>query len=316
MIKKMKSIQHLFTFILMFLFFTTSISAQCPNQDDENKLDGQAEVDAFLAENPNCTYLWELELSGDVTDISGFSTLTSVSYLYIDDCPNLTDISAFSNIDSIFGNLGFYDTEGLTSPCGLHNLVYIGNDLRFEGTVSIETLEGLENVNFIGDDISIEENENLENLNGIQNSFLIPGSSIRIRDNPSLTNCCGIQHLVNNTEDLSLIIENTPSFCSSEQEIIDADCNFPISSCITNTEDVASIDIKIYPNPAHTILKIANREAVEIDEIVMFNSFGHMVLRVVRPSTSIDIDFLSGGLYIAEIRIGDLKMVEKLVVQE
>ena len=94
------------------------LSAQCPDEN-EIRLDGQAEVDAFLEAYGDCTHLFELELSGDISDISGFSSLTSLDYLYINECPLITDLDGFSNVDSIFGNLGFYDTEGLTTLCGL-----------------------------------------------------------------------------------------------------------------------------------------------------------------------------------------------------
>ena len=119
MIKKFNISRCISICLLLISMLTASnLKAQCPNQNDDVTLDGQAEVDAFLADNPNCTHLDQLELSGDISDISGFSTLTSVDFLYIVDCPNLTDISAFSNIDSIHGHLGFEGTEGLTNACG------------------------------------------------------------------------------------------------------------------------------------------------------------------------------------------------------
>ena len=89
MIKKINSSTSISVVMLLIsVLLTSNLNAQCPNQEDDNKLNGQAEVDAFLAANPDCTYLWELELSGDVSDISGFSKLTSVSFLYIQECPN------------------------------------------------------------------------------------------------------------------------------------------------------------------------------------------------------------------------------------
>ncbi|MEM9545658.1 MAG: T9SS type A sorting domain-containing protein [Bacteroidota bacterium] len=302
--------------LLISLFFTVNLNAQCPNQDDENKLKSQADVDAFLADNPDCTHLFELELSGDISDISGFSTLTSVEFLYIEDCPNLTDISAFSNIDSIFGHLGFDGTEGLTSACGFDNLVFIGRDLRVWETVSMQNLDGLENVVFIGDDISIEENQNLENLDGIKNASMVSGTRINLLDNPSLTNCCGIQHLIENTEDLSVNIQNTPSFCSSTTEILEADCSFPSSSCITNVDEQANIDIELFPNPASDYLEIRNAESLKIDGLVMYNSIGQVVHQVIEPRSIVNIDFLENGLYTVEIQTGNLSTAKKIVIQK
>lgn len=301
---------------MMCILFAHTSSAQCPDQDDEIYLKSQAEVDAFLVNNPNCTYIYELELAGDINDLSGFSSLNTVSYLYLYDCPNLTDLSGLSNIDSVYGNLGFYNTEGFTNACGLESLVFIGNDLRFEGTVSIENLEGLENVIYIGDDITIEDNGSLENLNGIQNATLNEGSYINIDNNPMLTNCCGIQNIVNNTADVNLSIENTPSFCSTEEEIANAECNFPISSCITSTDEEQVIDVQISPNPVRNFLMIDNNESEKIDQLLVYNSFGQLVLQVKEPATQVKINFLSNGLYFVELRIGGLSKVVKIVKGE
>ena len=54
--------------LLSFVFSSGSISAQCPDQNETHNLKSQAEVDAFLVNNPECPYIFELELSGDISD--------------------------------------------------------------------------------------------------------------------------------------------------------------------------------------------------------------------------------------------------------
>jgi len=302
--------------VLVIILMGTMVSAQCPDANGSHNLKSQADVDAFLVNNPSCTYISELELSGDISDISGFSTLTSVDYLYIDDCPNLIGLTGFHNIDTIFENLGFYDTEGFSDLCGLNNLKFIGNDLRLEGTKSIENLNGLENLIFIGDNISIEENEKLESLNGLQNASLVDGVSINILDNPVLANCCGLQNIFSNTADLDVTIVNTPSLCSSIEDIINADCEFPVTDCITNTSEELAINIKVYPNPASNYLKIDNYESQKIDQLLLYNSFGQRVIKVENPSSSIPVDLLANGIYVVEIRIGERTLSDKIIIEK
>ncbi len=302
--------------VLMIILSSSILYAQeCPDQDDSNYLNGQAEVDAFLASNPNCTYLYELDLSGDINDLSGFSSLTSLNYLYINNCPDLLDLSGFDNIDSIFGNLGFSNTAGITNLCGLNSLSFIGNDLRVEGTVSIKNLDGLESLRRVGDDITIEENQSLENINGLQNIDILDGDYISITDNPSLMSCCGLQIIISTAADISIQIENNPSMCSSISEISEADCEFPVSECMVNINDVSSININVYPNPTSNFLRLENNEEKYIDQLTIYNSYGQVVLKKDRPSEFISIEGVKNGLYIAEIKIGKFSEVVKIVVQ-
>ena len=301
--------------VLISIFITTGINAQdCPDQDEEIRLKSQAEVDEFLANNPNCTYIYEIEISGDINDLSGFSTLNSVSYLYINDCPNLIDLSGFGNIDSIYQNLGFYDTEGLTNLCGLDNLKYIGRDLRLEGTISIENLDGIENLTMLGN-IRIEENQNLENLNGLKNATMESESDISVKDNPALQSCCGIKDILITTSDLDIDIENNPSICSSAEEITTLICEFSSSTCITNTEEELVLDIKFSPNPVSNYLRIENFEDEIIDRLILYNSFGQSVMQIENPSTSVPMDLLPNGIYIVEIRMGGSNILNKVIVQ-
>ena len=301
--------------VLLIIFSSGSIIAQCPNANETHNLKSQADVDAFLENNPNCTYLRELELSGDIVDISGFSSLTSVSYLYIDDCPNLTNLMGFSNIDSIFDNLGFYDTEGLTNLCGLDNLKYIGRDLRLEGTISIENLDGIENLTMLGN-IRIEENQNLENLNGLKNATMEIESDINVKDNPALQSCCGIKDILITISDLDIDIENNPSICSSEEEITTLICEFSSSTCITNTEEELVLDIKFSPNPVSNYLKIENFEDEKIDQLILYNSFGQIALQIIDPPSLVSLSQLSNGIYLIEMRMGDDRRMDKIIVQK
>ena len=315
----MKTALLFFTTIFLTIFSSTLVFAQgCPDQFNENKLEGQQEVDEFLQLNPDCEYLFELDLTGDVTDISGFASLKSVSYLYVNDCPLLTNLNGFHNIDSIFGNLGFYNTEGITNLCGLDNIKYIGNDLRVVDCISMENLIGLGPVSEILDDIEIEGNINLVSLDGLENITSL-ASSLRITDNPKLVNCCGVQQLLNAGNPLSSItIENNPSNCSNVDQIVATTCSAPTELCpfsVSTTELIAT-DIQVFPNPARQFIQLEYTDDLVVNEVSIYDLLGQKHLQTFNPDNTISLANISKGIYVAIFRTnGNAFIKKKIVVQ-
>jgi len=85
------------SFFIVFIFLQSSLLAQCPT--GEVYLENQQDIADFIADFPNCTELSTLEISDDVTDISGLSNLTKIlksleglnRVVYIEDDITITD---------------------------------------------------------------------------------------------------------------------------------------------------------------------------------------------------------------------------------
>jgi len=199
------------TFCLIFLSIATA-KGQCPDLFDVFRLDTQEDVDNFVLMYPNCDHVGEIEIGREVTDLSGLKSIRVLEYLYFSDCDKLPNLNGLEGLDTIYHNLGFYDSLGFNNLCGLQNLKYIGRDLRLEETYQLESLTGLESLNHIGDDIEITDNQDLIDIYGIQNVVnVVSGSNVRITANFSLRNCCGVQNLVSNFPQLNFDIELTSS---------------------------------------------------------------------------------------------------------
>ena len=308
--------------ILCFLIVAHNLQAQCPQGNETVKLEGQAEVDEFLLQNPSCTFIEELELTGDVTDISGFSTLTTLNYLYFENCPLLTELSAFINVDTIYENLGFYNTMGFVDLCGLNNLVYIGDDLRLEETEGIRSLVGLERLNTIADDITIFGNVDLENIENLETVISfgddpLEKHNIGLRDNPKLSDCCGIQSLYEQFPQFNWVIENNAPNCNSLMEIENLDCNISPILCTTNsTNDTGLSYITVSPNPCSDFIELINPLGRSINKISLIGLDGRLVSEFDINSSRLDLAAVNAGIYLLRLRIDDVYKVSKIVVSK
>jgi len=303
------------------LFSALNLSAQCPQTNETVKLDGQAEVDAFIANNPTCEYIEELELTGDVTDVSGFSTLKSLDYLYFVDCPLLTDISAFGNVDSIFNHLGFYDAVGFPDLCGLDNLKFIGQDLRLEETSGLKALTGLEQVNTIGDDITIFENVDLERLDGIENvvSFgddINESHYVQITSNPKLDDCCGIQNLYALFPMENWEVSNNAVNCNSIMEVENDDCTMPSASCIINTKDHFTERVIVSPNPSSDFVNIENASGYLITDVELMSLDGRLISKLKIADKQLDVSNVNAGIYFLKMKFdGEIRMTRIVIAK-
>lgn len=237
-----KNVLNLSWVIFLFSFIS------CNSPEDERPIEypesigflDQSELDEF-AINQYEIINGDLVLNG-ITDISALHTLkevrgnifigwTSLSslegfhnlhkiggHLNISWNDYLEDLSAFSNIDSLHGDLIIMGQPKLMSLEGFENVTYIGNHVEIawngfknlSGFESVKQINGsievslnlntkeisaFENLESIRSSLQIEWNDELETISGFNNLKSIEYGSFVVAFNKNLTNLCGFQQL-------------------------------------------------------------------------------------------------------------------------
>ncbi|MCO6488329.1 MAG: T9SS type A sorting domain-containing protein [Phaeodactylibacter sp.] len=200
----------------IFSLLTTALHAQCPPGDV--LLNGQLEVDNFLAEYPNCTEIQgNLEvrnaLGDDVNSLMPLANIRKVG-------GNFSLISTYGslaplNIDSILGDFnlgGFSDdlsgydklkyiggsltvnADNYTDLRGLENIDTLYGNLAIRNANALRSLEGLDNLRWVGGDFWITDNESLPDLQGLAALRVIRGDVV-VRENDVLASFEGLSQL-------------------------------------------------------------------------------------------------------------------------
>lgn len=159
------------------------------------------------------TLLVEIPLFHNLTTISG---ALEISY------SNLEEIAGFNNVKSLGWHLFFGGNSKLSKITGFADLMIINGGLSLASNPELKSLIGFKNlVETSG--INITYNKSIEDLKGLENLFtvgVIGGNGVSIKWNNSLTDCSAICNLLSNgTVYGDIYIANTPSGCSSEQEV-------------------------------------------------------------------------------------------------
>jgi len=184
--------------------YNLATPSPCPPGDVT--LTTQAEVDAFVAQYPNCT-----EINGDLTittsgnTINNLSSLGSLTTILGDfnllHASTSANLSALQNITTVGGilyigggwridvtNLNFL--SGLTSVGSIH----INSGTNSSNT-TLTNIEGLSNISgSLTGGIVINSCTNLSSLNGLQNITSL-GSNLSLVGNPALVNLTGLNGL-------------------------------------------------------------------------------------------------------------------------
>ena len=183
--------------------------------DNLDELDKLQTDRIHLVNNPLLSNIDGLDMSSN-----------TLEYVYIRNCPLITNLNCFSNITKITAGLHIQYIDGLTDLYGLHNLETIGtynigyggrfslegnenllgiNELKslnsiiggitVENNYNLPDLDGLSNITSLQGDITIKWNFYLHNLNGFKNVTSFDGK-IHITENPSLRSYCGLQSIL------------------------------------------------------------------------------------------------------------------------
>lgn len=184
--------------IALSLLATVRLIGQCPEFSNTIALTSQSQVDAFLADFPSCE-----ELNNDLI-IGHFGAPVST---------DINDLSGFSALKRINGELRVRNVDLLESFDGLHNIEHIGEDLIIGDNELLKNLSDFKNIDSIGGDFDIYGNPNLEVLfEG--DSILFVGGSLRIRNNNTLDQISGFQQLRSIGGDIE--IAGNPELISTE----------------------------------------------------------------------------------------------------
>ena len=235
----------------------------CPFNNNSNNnfsFSSQEEVDSFGSNNytkinASLSINSSNTFSSPVTNLDALKCLTHITgdlQIILND--ELTSIEGLKNLETVEGSTYISLNSSLTSLIGLEKLTNIGVDLgiggfsvvdftplssitSIGGSLYLDSLDtaldfnGLQNLTSIGGDLWIGHpdyrNESLISLNGLENLTSVDGE-IKITDNPSLINYCGLESLINNLINNGIIfdyfVENN-LYNPTIQDIIDGNCS-------------------------------------------------------------------------------------------
>lgn len=350
----MKTIlQFSITFALLLVCEKAQAQCPTPNQWGEIYLTTQAEVNAFAINYPNCTEIeghlyigdeeWEnltnitdltplnnltsVEVISihftQVTSLSGLENITNANSIDILENPQLTSITALSNLTSLEEALTIEKNTQLTSLTGLDNLTTIGGlYINNNAVTSLSPLENLTSIDWSG--LGINEDaltslSGLENLTSVVAVFLIGNAQLtdisalqnidpttlgvlRIINNPLLSVC----HLSNFCTYLQqglgwlTDIANNAGDCISEQAVL--------NTCSLSIDDMAFEKVKSYPNPVKDILYFEK----EVQKVTITDLTGK-VLSTQSNSSQIDMSGFQNGMYLITIETKNGKETKKVV---
>jgi len=244
----------------------------------------------------------------------------------------LINLSGLDNLDYIGGNISFLSNYSLENLNGLENLDSIGGYLWIENN-GLTNLSGLNNLRSIIDFLSISDNPYLTDI-----SALINMASVRIigiYHNDNLTTLFGLDSIDAGSIDTLAIFDNSSlatcevrsvcdylsepggtieiysnaTGCNTQQEVEEA-CWVGISNLNFESE------FSICPNPATDKLIIANNNGLKIEIVSIYNQLGQKVFYRNEPIEEIDISILGQGIYIIELTTSELKIRQKLIIEE
>jgi hypothetical protein len=135
----------------------------------------------------------------------------------------------------------------------------------------------------------------------------LPGTEARITANPN-TDYNFVNWTKNNIE-----VSANSEYTFTVTENIELIAHFA-KSILSITETIGSSVIKIYPNPSGGELKIVSGE-LKVDNIEIFDAFGKKVgeFSASVKETSIDISYLSAGVYFVKVNTEVGEVVKKVL---
>ena len=219
--------------------FTTVFNNQLENYLGLNKLKFIGELVAMT--NPKLQNFSGLDnltsikntiyINGNQTlnSLDGLNQLNTCGSLDLVKCPLIKSLEGLDNLKKVERNFVVRENEQLKNTNGIEALQETGTELIFINNPNLQTINGLDNFRSVGGSLVIQNNHQLALITGLRN--IEQANQLVIRENPNLSDCCAITHLIDNDPDngqvLNVIqIEQNLSFCNSPEEILQA-CQTP-----------------------------------------------------------------------------------------
>ena len=178
-----------------FLFITSIVFGQCPPIGIPVDINGQAELDAFIATYTNCTNLEnELFITGDVTDLSGLDFLETAAGIFIDNT-QITEISNFGALDMVYNTIQITNNSLLETITGFENLQTLSMVFSVQNNPNLTTISGFNNATSVEFWISVSNNPILQTISGFQN-FQSCFGFMAFNDCPLLTSIPSFNNLI------------------------------------------------------------------------------------------------------------------------
>ncbi len=275
---------------------------QTPNCDDEQiVLLSQDEVDAW----PGCTEIeGTLVIAGDdITDLSPLAGLTKAGFLFIRDCPNLTNLTGLNDLERVVQVFSMVRCPQLSSLAELDNLLSFGN-LTLNELPVLTSLEGLESLEE-GGSLSFFDCAMLSNLDALGASSLEFVNSIRITDFPSLTSLDFSWHIfdyiidlnISNNENLTSIT-GFPQLTSGRGNITIQ--NNPLLENIDFLSNLGSIGDPFNEFSGDALSIINNNSLTNLDGLQSLSSVGNVV-RIIDNENLENLDGLSNLMFVPNL---------------
>ncbi|MCK4678833.1 MAG: T9SS type A sorting domain-containing protein [Bacteroidales bacterium] len=245
-----------------------------------------------------------------LTSITGLGNVTLIGGLNIKYNNALTSLSGLDHMTSLGGSLLIEDNDALTSLSGLDHVTSIGGYLEINDNNALTSLTELDNIISIGGFLTISDNDALTSLSGLDNIAAFSIDGLCIYDNISLSTCevqsiCN--YLISSTGTIQ-IYNNAPG-CNSQEEVEEACESVSVESLNPNEE------ISIFPNPANKQLTLSSKDGTTIEEVIIYNQTGQIVLLEKPVNNIVDISLLQPGLYIIEVASGQRVVRERLMIE-
>ncbi|WP_046758032.1 T9SS type A sorting domain-containing protein [Kordia jejudonensis] len=91
---------------------------------------------------------------------------------------------------------------------------------------------------------------------------------------------------------------------------------FAESLAILSTNEVATNNFQIYPNPVQgNFIYIQTKNNIEISAIQLFDMTGKEIIRQVNPSNQINVQGLQQGVYILQLKSNNQTVTKKLIIE-
>ncbi len=165
-----------------------------------------------------------------IDTIGGEFLITENPLLSAVNFPNLRRVfAAFRLINSeALSSLSFPLLEAVGSnysraPGGLLSYSPTPHSFIISNNPSLRSLDGFLELTYVDNNFIIQENENLEEIIGFIAFNKIRINALNVSNNSKLTDCCGLTNILRDSENnigRSVIIQNNPSACSNQIEII------------------------------------------------------------------------------------------------
>lgn len=175
-------------------------------------------------------YIDKNDLLNSLKGLNQLETCGSFNLVF---CPSIKSLKGLDNLKLVDRSFIIRQNKQIENTNGIEQLQKTGAELVFFSNPNLQRINGLDNFIRVGGSLVIQENLQLESMIGLTN--VQSANQLVIRENPNLSDCCPISHLIDtnpaNGQVSGLIeIEQNLLFCNSVEEILQ-NCQTPLPTC-------------------------------------------------------------------------------------